>query len=186
METVAEVIELSPAREGSSRRKWQLELAADAVRVFDDRGKLAMTIPRDEANRRILFPSFWLSVKYIQIFRGEQVAFEFLPDQEAMARIRVYLDVALRQDPSARRKLKQSGVAVFLLGLFLTVAGGGFLAVEIIKGTVLHPDRFRTSSPYAALGFGIGLLVWGIRMYRKAARLDRENSDNQPRDIDKS
>jgi hypothetical protein len=178
METLAEVVELTPAKNGDSRRRWQLELAADAVRVFDGRGKVVLTIDRDEANRRILFPSFWLSVKHIQIFEGERVAFEFLPDKEAMERIRAYLDVALRQDPSARKKLKQSGVAVFLLGLFLTIAGGGFLTVEIIKGTVLHPDRFRTSSPYAALLFGIGCLFWGVHMVRKAARLGREQKDD--------
>src|ERR1700722_12922275 len=111
MKTVAEVVELTPAKDGGSRRPWELVLAADEIQVRNSRGKLAMTIDRDEANRRILFPSFWLSVKHIQIFEEGQVAFEFLPDKEVMQRIQAYLDVALRQDPSARRKLKQSGVA---------------------------------------------------------------------------
>jgi hypothetical protein len=170
----AEIVELVPVKNRDPRRKWLLELGADEVRLRDDRGKLVIVMDRAEANPRIAFPSFFLSVKYLQIYAEDQTIFEFLPDKEALQQIHEYLDVALREDPRARTTLKRRGIMILLFGLALLIGGSAFLAVEITRGTLLQPGRLRIASPFAGILMGIIFTVWGIAMYRKAVRLGRD------------
>jgi hypothetical protein len=175
------IVRLRPMSKREGER-WELELAEDELRLFDDDGELAMRIPRDEANARIHFPSFWLSIKSLQFHDGSgsgRPRFEFHPDKKALQRIRAYLDNVLRDDPRARRKLKQRALAVLVLGLFAGATGCGVLVLLSVKGE-FAAGRFRGVG-FAIAGFllALGLVITGISMFRRAVRMGRESTDDE-------
>jgi Flp pilus assembly protein TadB len=170
-------VELVPARAKNRKRTWLLELDEDEVRLLDDRDELVLTMPRDEANRRIMFPSFWMSVKYLQIFDERQRPYEFEAEKRARDPIQAYLDRVLRQDAGARGKLRASGWGMLVLGVFLLIAGAALLTYLIVTNAFISPGRLRIASPFAAILMGLVFTFWGIFMIRRAARLGREGEE---------
>ncbi len=170
-------VELTPARAKNRKRTWLLELDEKEVRLLDDRDEHVMTIPRDEANRRIMFPSFWMSVKYLQIFDERQRPYEFEVNKRVSEPIQAYLDQILRQDAGARGKLKTSGWAMLFFGILLLLGGSALLTYLIATDAFISPGRLRIASPFAAILMGLVFMFWGIFMIRRAARLGREGEE---------
>jgi hypothetical protein len=162
---------LTPAANAAREERWHLELGKDGVRLLDDNGEVAMRLGRDEANSRIMFPSFFLSMNCLQFMNGLAAKYRFRRDKEALTRIRSYLDKALREDPRARRKFKQRGLTMVFLGVLASSIGGAGFAWLWATGTLDH-WRYK-SSALSITGFLLGFVLMGhgIGMYFKAARM---------------
>jgi hypothetical protein len=167
---VIQLIELT--RAGTTDEIWQLELGQDEVSLIDDAGDIAVTFPRSEANNRFTFPSFWFSVKHLQIRDEKDRKYDFRPDKDVMAQVRSYLDRALREDPEARRRLTQRGLGMMGMGALAIVLGAGFLVFRWATGALAR-GRWIGGS-IAGIIIGLALVVSGINMCRKAARMGRD------------
>jgi hypothetical protein len=170
------VIELFPAVNAGEDEVWRLELSDDEVRLFDDHGEVAMKFGRHRANTQITFPSFWLSVKHLQFLDGISPKYQFHPDKKALARIRAYLNKALREDPRARKQLKLRGLGWVLIGLLCTSGGTGFFGFLWATNDLTWPGgRFKKIAAISIVVavVGIGLMIRGLAMFVKAARMDR-------------
>jgi hypothetical protein len=170
--TVIEVVDLTLAASKGKGEPWQLEMGQDEVRLIDATGGIAVRFDRSDANNRFSFPSFWFSIKHLQVADEKDHKFPFYPDKSAVIQIRTYLERALREDPEARRKLRQRGLWVILTGLISCLLGaGGLTFLVVIAGRGQRPEFVGS---IVGIVIGLALVGSGIRMCRKAARMDRQ------------
>jgi hypothetical protein len=170
------IVELIPVKATADEGIWRLELGEEEVRLLNHDGAVAMRFRPDQANLRIFFPSFWLSIKHLEIREGANLKLQFRPEKVAVARIRSYLDNVLRADPGARRALKMRGLAIACLGLLATLVGAAAFAYLWTAGMLGARDRLSskgTAWSIVLFFFGFILMAWGTGMYRKSARMGR-------------
>jgi hypothetical protein len=154
--------------------RWRLELGEEEVRLLDDRRRVAMCFGREEANLRFGFPSFWLSTKSLQLTDGVNVQHDFRPDKPVLKQIRNYLDAVLRQDPEARRKYRQRGLTMLLFGLGIVLFSGAAIAFLLVTGWYASRSFRGVGLTLAGVVLGLVLAGFGLSMYLKASRLDRQ------------
>ncbi len=167
-------IELTPVCRAQRNEKWVLELTEEEVRLRDAASVVVMRFDREVANLRFAFPSFWLSTKSLQILDGVKTTYDFQPDKEAIARIRSYLDAVLRQDADARRKYKRRGLTLLGFGVLWSLFACAALAFLITSGWYAQRSYRGIGLSLGAVLFGFVLLGLGLKMYQRAARLDKE------------
>jgi hypothetical protein len=167
-----EVIALLPVGKKARSERWRLELSNEGVLLLDEEGAVAQEFDRHEAVTRIRFPSFWLSIKYLQFLDGETVEHQFYLDKEVVRRIRAYQNRALEEDPKARQTLKKRGISVLLLGA--GTAGIGLVAFAFLGLTGAFAERRSRGIGWSIVGIlcGLGLMIYGVGIYVKAARRD--------------
>jgi hypothetical protein len=64
-------IPLTCAQKPTKGETWQLQRTATGFDLLDAAGELVTAIPAAEASYRFRFPSFWASVRYLEILMPE-------------------------------------------------------------------------------------------------------------------
>ncbi|MGE0529426.1 MAG: hypothetical protein AB7P49_20410 [Bdellovibrionales bacterium] len=85
-------IVLTPAKRAYVGETWDLELDEDMAVLVNDDDEVLATIPFDETTGRIVFPSFWESVRNLGILADDGKVIWFKPEKSAIKEIKYHLN----------------------------------------------------------------------------------------------
>jgi hypothetical protein len=153
---------------------WLLHLSEEQVVLTDPDGKAVTTFSLKEADKRLLLPSFWESIKGIGVRFGpgqEDVRW-FQPDKETVAEIRTFQDWALAaQGPEALQALRTRGWLYLLGGIALAVVG--IVVLIVVENEVGNLPRGARKAFAIAVIFGLIGVYQGIKAFRRVAAARR-------------
>ncbi len=132
--------------------EWQLRPTDDGLALFDEEGDRVTDIPDAEVSLRIVFPSFWASIRHLMIVDNNGHQLEFQPDSQAVARVRKLVEHCLYRDPeNAARTMRGKALRDLAIG------GGSF-----ILGTCITAGTWLAAGPKGTFYVTTGLLLAGI------------------------
>src|SRR4051794_33324594 len=79
--------------------EWQLRPTDDGLALFDEEGDQVTEVPDAGVSLRIVFPSFWASVRHLIIVDDRGRPLEFKPDAKAVTRVRELVQQCLYRNP---------------------------------------------------------------------------------------
>jgi hypothetical protein len=170
---MASPISLTCAQKPNAGQVWQLQPTKDGFELRDAGGELVTTIPAAETGYRFRFPSFWASVRYLEILMPEGGAHYFEPNKATVAAVKEQVDEALGLDPAgAAAALRRKALPALGIGVLALVAGLGTTAYSYMNAAA----REGGGNYYVLtglIGVGVFSLCRGLMWYARAARLSR-------------
>jgi hypothetical protein len=119
-------IPLTHAQKPLKDEVWQLHPTADGFELREGNGELISSIPASEAAYRFRFPSFWASVRFLEVQMPEGGTHYFEPAKETVAAVKEAVDQAAGVDPSAAATaLRRKAGPALAAGLLALAAGVG-------------------------------------------------------------
>lgn len=145
-------VRLIGAAKAYAGEAWQLSPTDDGLVLYDEDGERATKIPDADVSLRIVFPSFWASVRHLIIVDKDGDRLEFQPDTRAVARVRELVEQCLYRDPEqAARTMRGKAVRDLAIG------GGSF-----VLGCCITAGTFLAAGPKGTFYITTGLLVVGL------------------------
>jgi hypothetical protein len=146
---------------------WTLLVEDAGARLIDAAGATWAMFPHAQADGRVVFPSFWQSVKDLSVKSDTAGPIAFVPDRDTVAQMRTYVDSTLPvKGAGALRAMSRRGWLFFTGGL------AGF-AGAVVLGVRAAMHIYRTSLPPAGRVPIVLLLVSVGATYRGSVLLAR-------------
>jgi hypothetical protein len=165
-------IPLTCVHKPNAGKDWQLHRTAHGFELRDAGGELVTAVPAAEAGYRFRFPSFWASVRYLEILQPDGGTHHFEPDKGTVASVKEQVDEALGLDPgAAAQALRRKALPALGGGLLALVAGLGLTAFSYMQAAAPGGGRYWVTT--GLIGVGLFSTCRGLMWYARAGKLGR-------------